>query len=107
MLGGRNQFLTPAYNWTHDSIRYWHPGLGPEVGSSLEYEYIVTCGAVKAACYSPYVRQSLGGVGARILGGIVRWVVGLVCGRMLSWCEMAKALIWGRVMEFCSDCEWV
>ena len=63
--------------------------------------------AVKAAWYSPCAGRSLGGVSGRSLGGKVRWVVGWVCGRMFSWCEMVKAWIWGRVMEFCSGCEWV
>ena len=35
---GKNHFLTPAHDWNHDCIRYWHPGLDLEVGSILEYE---------------------------------------------------------------------
>ena len=42
MLRGKNHFLTPAQDWIHDCIWYWHPGLDPEMVSSLEYEYIVT-----------------------------------------------------------------
>ena len=74
-MGGKNHFLTPAHDWIHDCIQDWHPVLDLEVGSSLEYEYNVTDEAVEAACYSPYVRRSLGGVSGRSLGGKVRWVV--------------------------------
>ena len=35
-----------------------------EVGSSLEYEYSVTCAAAKTAWYSPCVRWGRGGVSA-------------------------------------------
>ena len=75
-MGGHNHFLTPVHDWIRDCIWDWHPGLDPEVGSSLEYEYTVTGTAVKAAWYIPCVRQSLSGVSDRILGGKVRWVVG-------------------------------
>ena len=77
------------------------------MGSSLEYEYSVTYGAVKEAWYSPCVRQSLVGASAMIMGGKVRWVIGCVCGRVLSWCEMVNAWRWERVMELCSGYEWV
>ena len=107
MLGGNNHVLTPAHNWIHDCIRYWHPELDTEVGSSQEYKYSVARGAEKAAWYSPCVRRSLVGVSTRSLGGKLIWVVGWVCGRMLSWCEMSKALSWGCVIKFCSGCEWV
>ena len=40
--GGKNLFLTPAHDWIHNCFRDWHPGLDPEVGSSLEYKYSVT-----------------------------------------------------------------
>ena len=40
--GGKNHFLTPAYDYIHECIRDWHLGMDPEVGSSLEYEYSVT-----------------------------------------------------------------
>ena len=83
VLGGKNHFLTPVNNWIHDCIRDWNPGLDPEVGSSLECEYSVIRGAAKAACYSPYVRRSLGGASTRSMGGKVRWVVGWVCGNMV------------------------
>ena len=42
VLGGNNHVLTPVYDWIHDCIWYWHPGLEPEVGSSLEYKYSET-----------------------------------------------------------------
>ena len=32
----------PVHDWIQDCIWDWYPGLDPEVGSSLEYEYIVT-----------------------------------------------------------------
>ena len=41
-LQGNDHFLTPAHNWIHNWIWYWHPVMDPEVGPSLEYEYIVT-----------------------------------------------------------------
>ena len=107
MLGGKNHFLTPTHNWIHDCIWDLRPGLDPEVGSSLEYEYSVTHGDAKAAWYSPWVGRSLGGVSARILGGKVIWVVGWVCGRILYWYEKAKLCIWGLVIEFCSGHECV
>ena len=91
MLGGKNHFLTPVQNCIHDCIWEWNTGLDPEVGSSLECEYSVTCGAAKAACYSPCVRRSLGEASARSMGGKVRWVVGWVCGRMVYWCEIVKS----------------
>ena len=69
---GKNLFLTPSQDWIQDCIWDWHPGLDPEVGSSLEYEYIVTHVAQKTAWYSPCVRRSLGGVNGRSLGGKVR-----------------------------------
>ena len=40
--GFKNLFLTPGHDWIHDCIRDWHPGLDPDLGSSLEYEYSVT-----------------------------------------------------------------
>ena len=55
--------------------------LNPEVGSSLEYEYSVAHGAVKAAWCSPFVRWGLGGANTRIVGGKVIFVVGWLCGR--------------------------
>ena len=106
-LGGKNHFLTPAHDWIHNCIRDWHPGLDPDLGSSLEYEYSVTHEAAKTAWYSPCVRRSLGGASGRSLGGKVRWVVGWVCGWMFSWCEKAKAWSLGRMMEICLGCEWV
>ena len=42
VLGVKNHFLTPVHDWIHDHIRDWHQGLDPELGSSLEYEYIVS-----------------------------------------------------------------
>ena len=30
------------HDWIHDCIRDWHPGLDPDLGSSLEYEDSVT-----------------------------------------------------------------
>ena len=107
VVGGKNHFLTPAHDWIHDCIRDWHPGLDPEVGSNLEYEYSVTHGAVKVDWYSPCARRGLGWVSGRSLGGKVRYVVGSVCVRMFSWCEKAKLWSWGSVMEFCSGCDWV
>ena len=97
-LGGKNHFLTPAHDWIHNWIRDWHPVLNPEVGSNMKYEYSVTRGAAKAAWYCPCVGRILGGVSARSLGGKVIWVVGWVCGRMFSWCEMEKACSWGGVV---------
>ena len=71
-LGGKNHFLTPVHIWIPDCIQDWNPRLEPEVGSSLECEYIVTRGAAHAACYSPCVRRSLGGASAGGMGGKVR-----------------------------------
>ena len=42
VLGGKNHFLTPAHDWIHDCIQDWHPGMEPEVVSSLEYKHSVT-----------------------------------------------------------------
>ena len=53
------------------------------------------------------MRLSLGGENASSVGEKVRWVVGWVCARMFYWCEMVNTCIWGRVMEFFPDGEWV
>ena len=107
MLGGNNHFLTPAHDWTHDSIRDGHLGLDPEVVYSLEYEYSLTREAVKVAWYSPCVRRSLSGASAMSMGGELIYVLGWVCGRIVSWCEMIKAWSWGRMVECFSGGEWV
>ena len=91
--GGKNHFLSPEHDCFRDFIWDWHPGLDPEVGSSLEYEYSTTRGAAKA--------------GVRSLYGKVIWVVGWVCGRMFYCCEMGKAWSWGLVMELYLGYEWV
>ena len=95
------------HDWIHDCIRDWHPGMDPEVGSRMEYWYSVTYGVAKADWYSPCARQSMGGVSERSLGMKVRWVIGWVCRRILSWCEKVKVWSWGRVVEFFLGCEWV
>ena len=105
-VGGKNHYLTPAHNWIHYCIQDWNMGLDMKVVSSLEYEYSVTCGATKAAWYSPCVIRKLGEASVRIMGGKVIWVVVWVCGRMFSWCEMVKAQSWGHMMDFCSCDEW-
>ena len=92
---GKNHFLTPAHDWIHDCIRDWNLGLDPEVGSDLECEYSETSGAAKAAWYGPCASRSLGEASARVKGGKVRWVVGWVCGRIFSWCEIVKVWSWG------------
>ena len=69
-----------------------HPGLEPEVGSSLEYKYSVTRGATKAAWYSPCKRWSLGGASARSVGEKGIWVVGWVFGRGFSGCKSGNGV---------------
>ena len=41
-MGGKNHYLTPTHDWIHDCIQDLHPGLDPEMVSSLEYKYSVT-----------------------------------------------------------------
>ena len=106
-LRGKNHFLTPVYDWIHNCIRNWHPGLYLEVGYRLEYEYSVKCGDVKAAWYSPCVKRNLGRASARSLGGKVIWGGGWLCGRIFYWCEMVKSWSWGRMVEFFSFGECV
>ena len=40
--GDENHFLTPVQDWIYGCIQDWYPGLDPELGSILEYEYSAT-----------------------------------------------------------------
>ena len=58
-----------------------HPGMDPEVGSSLDDEYSVIFVATEVAWYKTCVMWSRGGAIGRIDVGRLEWVVGWVCGR--------------------------
>ena len=51
------------------------------MGSSIEYDYSVTCVAAKADWYIPGMRWSRGGASARSNGERIWPLVGWVCGR--------------------------
>ena len=72
-----------------------HPRLDPEVVSSLDDEYSVTCVATEVAWYSPCVMWIRDGDIVRSDGGILEWVLGWVYGKGFIWIEFWNGLVMG------------